>query len=204
MRHNSGIGIAADAGSNISLPATGYIGFWLKTADPGMTVQISIDDPGTGELGFLQEVRADNQWHLYQWNLEDPRQWDGWAGGDGDIDGPFITIDSILFQGDGDATLYLDSVTHNPTGLIKNLTVLAIPGDFDNDGDVDGDDLAQWQAGYGSGATGDADGDGDTDGQDYLLWQQNYTGAAPLATGVPEPATLWLLLAAGTLWLARR
>ncbi len=207
LRHNSGIGVAADAGSNVSLPATGYIGFWLKTADSGMTVQISLDDPGTGELGFLQEIKADDQWHLYQWNLEDDRQWDGWAGGDGDIDGPFVTIDSILFQGDGDATIYLDSVTHNPAGLIKNLTVPVIPGDFDGDGDVDGDDLTEWQAAYGNGASGDADLDGDTDGRDFLTWQRNYTGSSPLAAAaaVPEPSSLCLgALALGLGCLARR
>ncbi len=195
LRHNSGIGTAAAAGSNVPLPATGYVGFWLKTANPGLTVQISIDDPGTGELGFLQEIRADNQWHLYQWNLEDARQWDGWAGGNGSIDGATVTIDSIFFKGDGNATIYLDSVTHNPDGLIKNLTAPDIPGDFDGDGDVDGDDLSAWQGAYNNTAAGDADDDGDTDGSDFLIWQRNFTGASlsATATAVPEPGAISLL-----------
>ena len=74
-----------------------------------------------------------------------------------------------------------------------------IPGDFDGDGDVDGDDLGDWEVGYGtvSGAAttdGDADVDGDVDGGDFLIWQQNYTGPIPLGAiaAVPEPSTLWL------------
>ncbi len=53
--------------------------------------------------------------------------------------------------------------------------VLAVPGDFDGDNDVDGVDFGFWQAGYpmASGATpsnGDADQDGDVDGVDFGIW----------------------------------
>jgi hypothetical protein len=79
--------------------------------------------------------------------------------------------------------------------------VATLPADFDSDGDVDGDDLADWRAGFGTGTThaqGDADGDSDVDGSDFLAWQQQL-GSAPsvaTATAVPEPATMWLVLAA--------
>ena len=63
--------------------------------------------------------------------------------------------------------------------------------DFDEDGDVDADDLATWQGAYGSGPDGDTDGDGDSDGADFLAWQQGHTGAA-LLSAVPEPTTLCL------------
>jgi uncharacterized lipoprotein YddW (UPF0748 family) len=193
LRHNSGIGSVADPAGNVALPATGYIGFWLKTNDPGITVQIALDDPGTADRGILQQVIADNQWHLYQWNLENDLQWDPWVTGDGTITGPTITIDSIFFYGDGNATIYLDSVTHNPNGPIAAL----IPGDFDRDGDVDGDDLAQWQGDFGENDESDADGDGDSDGRDFIIWQRNFTGSLPLtatATSIPEPTSLALTL----------
>ena len=45
LRHNSGIGSAAQPAGNVPLPGTGYVGFWLKTDDPGITVRIGIDDP---------------------------------------------------------------------------------------------------------------------------------------------------------------
>lgn len=65
--------------------------------------------------------------------------------------------------------------------------------DFDGDGDVDGDDLLEWQTAYSVSAAGDANGDGVSNGVDFLLWQRQFTGAvAPLATvhTVPEPASV--------------
>ena len=51
--------------------------------------------------------------------------------------------------------------------------------DFDEDGNVDGEDFLAWQANFGLtvGATkadGDADGDGDVDGSDFLIWQTQF------------------------------
>jgi hypothetical protein len=72
----------------------------------------------------------------------------------------------------------------------------SIPGDFNGDREVDGDDLAEWTGGFprASGAAradGDADGDGDVDGNDFLIWQR-HVGAgqtsSPTAHPVPEPA----------------
>jgi hypothetical protein len=76
-----------------------------------------------------------------------------------------------------------------------------LEADFDEDGDVDGHDLVEWRASFGTTGTaahmdGDADGDADVDGGDFLPWQRQL-GAATSAAGaaVPEPATLLLLLA---------
>ena len=40
LRHNSGITSAAQPAGNVPLPGTGYVGFWLKTDDPGNNVRI--------------------------------------------------------------------------------------------------------------------------------------------------------------------
>ncbi len=81
------------------------------------------------------------------------------------------------------------------------------PGDFDGDADVDADDLAVWQAGFGmeTGAlrtNGDADADGDVDGRDFLVWQRNVGWSAlnvsAPATSVPEPTGTALAL--GLAW----
>jgi hypothetical protein len=73
--------------------------------------------------------------------------------------------------------------------------------DFDNDGDVDGEDLVQWRGGFGASDLSDADDDGDSDGADFLAWQrQAGSGVDLLASSraVPEP-TSWLLLVVATL-----
>jgi T5SS/PEP-CTERM-associated repeat protein len=92
------------------------------------------------------------------------------------------------------------------------LTVIAgLPADFNQDGTVNGADLAAWKGGFGttSGAAkanGDADGDGDVDGADFLLWQQErgLVQASAQASAVPEPAAILLALAAAALVLPRR
>jgi len=196
VRHLSGSASPPSSPStNLELPATGSIGFWLKTDDLGITVQIALDDPDTADRGEARQVLADGQWHLYEWDLEDDDQWQGWFNGDGVITGPTVTLDSIFFEGDGDATIYLDSVAHNPLG-----SLLPALGDFDGDGDVDDEDLSIWQLNYGmaDGAIagqGDADSDANIDGADFLQWQidATFTSGQGVAS-VPEPASLALLL----------
>jgi len=75
-----------------------------------------------------------------------------------------------------------------------------IPGDYNADGVVDGGDLANWKAGFGTtgNATrsqGDADGDLDVDGADFLVWQRQ-VGSGPNSTGaaIPEPTALVILV----------
>lgn len=215
LRHNSGLTTPAAPASNAPLEATGYVGFWLKTTDPNVEVRIAIDDPfGSNtsalEVGSWQEVVADGQWRLYQWNFEDASQWDAFAGGaDGQINAATVSIDSIFFRGNGSAELFLDTVSHNPAGP---LAAAPLPGDFNADGMVDGDDLTVWKEHFGtpSGATaaqGDANGDGAVDGADFLAWQRHFgaganaSNASAATAAVPEPAALTLLalaLAAGS------
>ena len=92
----------------------------------------------------------------------------------------------------GDARAIIDSV----------LT----PGDFNDDGSVDGRDFLIWQRQLGQ--TGyyplqqkaaDTNADGIVDGADLALWQQYYGYVSPLGAvaagvAVPEPATLSILM----------
>jgi autotransporter-associated beta strand protein/T5SS/PEP-CTERM-associated repeat protein len=79
-----------------------------------------------------------------------------------------------------------------------------LPGDFDENGVVDGDDLDRWRemVPWPSGAThftGDGDGDHDVDGADYLVCQRQvgqFSTATVAATRVPEPAFMEMLMAA--------
>lgn len=217
LRHNSGITSAAQPAGNLALPATGYVGFWLKTDDPGSNVRIAIDDPVPAgstaiEMGLTKNIIADNQWHLYQWNFGDANDWNalGNAGSDGDIDATSgtVTIDSIWFAGAGNVQIYMDNVMHNPNGLI---TPGYIPGDFNGDGLVSGTDYTAWRNSYGESVapwTGaDGNGDGVVNNTDYVLWRKQMSLAGTgLGTGaeVPEPSTVLLLAAAAILLTTRR
>jgi GH25 family lysozyme M1 (1,4-beta-N-acetylmuramidase) len=199
-RHVSGnASPPANPATNLPFSAQGYVGFWLRTDDPGVTVYLALDDPSPAiDRGIGKEVIADGRWHLYEWNLDDESQWAAWAGGaNGTIDGPTVTIDSIQFAGAGDALFFLDGVAHNPNG-----SLLAELGDFDYDGDVDDVDFSIWQGSYGTaiGASfdqGDANGDGVVDGRDFLAWQRTFQPTSIVATSaaVPEPSCLLLICA---------
>jgi hypothetical protein len=87
------------------------------------------------------------------------------------------------------------------------------PGDFDEDGDIDGDDLMKWRQSFGTETSalpsdGNADGDGDVDGADFLIWQRGSSTtivAGAQITAIPEPSGFALAaLAAGALALRRQ
>ena len=86
------------------------------------------------------------------------------------------------------------------------------PGDFNYDGQVDAADYTLWRDTLGShplpGTGADSSGNGIVGPEDYQLWKTHFgstgTGSLfgpPLATPVPEPSTIILLLVAG-LWTA--
>jgi hypothetical protein len=90
-------------------------------------------------------------------------------------------------------------LVYGPNAVALNVVAQAsYTADFDEDGDVDGEDLVQWKAGYAIGSQrgdGDADADGDVDGSDLITWQQQVgsgTAAVAGASEVPEPAA-WTL-----------
>jgi hypothetical protein len=84
-----------------------------------------------------------------------------------------------------------------------------LEADFNRDGDVDAEDLIEWQAAYGVNADGDADFDGDSDGRDFLIWQRQFGQTSlPLEGGslaaVPEPSGMILVIASTALCLVSR
>ncbi len=86
-----------------------------------------------------------------------------------------------------------------PGAFLVKLVPSPRPGDFDLDGDVDGQDFLAWQRGESPNALSQSDLD---------TWRANYgDGIAPLArssTVVPEPSTMILLLTAACARIAMR
>src|SRR5205823_5195918 len=123
LRYLSGQGNPAN---NEHLGTTGYVGFLLRSTPPDLTVSIGLDENlGTAiESGTPLDVIPDGLWHLYEWNLADPAQWDAFtSAANGQIDGPIMTIDSIFISSllDHDATVWLDARGWNPDGRLTNI-----------------------------------------------------------------------------------
>ena len=106
--------------------------------------------------------------------------------------------------------LHLTGAVHANSTFFVALT--GVPGDFDQDGDVDAADLPVFKSHYGqasgaTAATGDADADGDVDGNDFLVWQRNVGTRPPLpgVTAVPEPAAaVTAIVATGSVFACTR
>jgi hypothetical protein len=79
---------------------------------------------------------------------------------------------------------------------IRSLGAASLPADFDGNGVVNGDDLAQWRGDFGVNDMSDADDDGDSDGADFLQWQRQLGSGNPAVAAVkavPEPPALALM-----------
>ncbi len=134
------------------------------------------------------------------------------------------TEEGMSFSLSNPATSPQEPITKVTTGPLAGLPPLGtitftiqpngLPGDFDLNGQVDGDDLLLWESGVGNFLDGMAtvvDGDGNEDGQvdgaDFLLWQQNMgttlSGENTVAT-VPEPGVAALFLVGWIISMARR
>ena len=108
--------------------------------------------------------------------------------------GAFSTVNAPFFDGHTLRVLYgLNQVTLH----VGDANFLA--ADFTEDGNVNGNDLTRWRAGFGTGVThmeGNADGDGDVDGAAFLAWQPQLSSptSAGTNTSVPEPACSMLIV----------
>lgn len=115
---------------NTPRPTTGWIGFSAMTTSPGLRVAIALDDTAdvTADRSIRLDLVPDGKWHVYQWNLKEHAAWQKWLNGDGIIDSPEFTIDSIQIWGpNADAVLYLDDITHNSRGPVAPQDPLVKP-----------------------------------------------------------------------------
>lgn len=112
----------------------GHFGVFLRmeAGSAPLFVSMLIDDnaASAGERSSFKQVVADGKWHLYQWDLADVDDWSNFSGGDGDIDGPNVFLDSLYFSGTagtsggpvlGSTTVWIDGVAYNPSGTLDAL-----------------------------------------------------------------------------------
>lgn len=87
-----------------SAETDGWIGFYAKTTQAGVAVQLWIEGPSNNNSSPKTLIN-DGQWHLYEWNLDDHTGGpDGWVVTPGILTGTIDvkdgehTIDSIIFR----------------------------------------------------------------------------------------------------------
>jgi hypothetical protein len=153
------------------------------------TLRVAVQEGGGAALVFLDGLEITSALAPGSWGSGYNRAWFG--------DESNAIVDGVVL---------VDYFRVDPTGLFAPLP-LAIAGDFDSDGDVDGADFVVWQTNFptASGAIlsdGDADGDGDVDGADFVVWQTNFPKTSDSTLAVPEPQEFFVLSAGSLLFVA--
>ncbi len=114
VRLLSGSGTPAN---NVILNSNGLIGFWMKTSTASTSAQVAltIDDAAGGtELSPKINIINDGNWNYYEWNFQSSG-WTSFAGGNGVINGPTVTLDAIMFYAPNnspDWTSFIDDVSY--------------------------------------------------------------------------------------------
>lgn len=112
----------------------GFVGLWIRREPSAEQLLVAlVVDEGTPnaiatERSEWLDVKADGQWHLYQFGLNEDAKWFNYNGGNGKIDGPNVFIDSLLFRATKSSdekgapfsgTIWMDSLTYDPTGPLE-------------------------------------------------------------------------------------
>jgi hypothetical protein len=114
-----------------------------------------------------------------------------------------ITLRAVLDDGEvftdaaaGVSIRMIDHFDQFATFRYSTSPLVGAPGDFNFDGQVTGEDLAQWRLDYIVTPGSDANLDGASDGTDFLRWQEAVGYEQPVvalaAATVPEPASMVL------------
>ena len=173
---------------------------WNYSIDGGTQLPLFTSSVDTG--GSATYTLADGD----QVNLSNPLEITTTDSQVVQLSNEFTEIRSPL-AGTGDTlTISLLALTNDDTDAVArayafdNIVVggsTSLTADFNDDGNVDHLDLAQWEGDFGLNDESDANGDGLSTGLDFLVWQlQNGQSSAPLATvqTVPEPQSVALIL----------
>jgi hypothetical protein len=109
----------------------------------------------------------------------------------------------VLTDGAWDSWAFEDTTVPPFDAYAQNPTAASppggLPGDFNNDSRINGDDYLLWHSKFGSPSLPavDANGNGIVDAADYVVWRkhaESSAGAFGAVGTVPEPATFWFAL----------
>ncbi|MBN2292170.1 MAG: PEP-CTERM sorting domain-containing protein [Pirellulales bacterium] len=199
-----GDGPSISAGKNQAFGGTVEILLGGPTPGSGGSSHSQINDSAT--ISLLEDsILSILPWSNYKPNQADAFEIMTWQDS---LDGKYseVMIDPWFAENDIEFFWYYDNVA-GPGSLVLVRGRAGDP-DFNDDGNVDHEDLEIWEQGFGTQQGpmfGDADLDGDTDGYDFLIWQVQYRvpgGSVGTITTVPEPTSIVLLFTLIALILA--
>jgi len=158
-----------------------------------------------------QAVLVDADWNLTPAGIAYEALMDAWNTEETLIVGADHAIDFTGFYGDYDLLIDGELVPLKLENGVTDYFVGAIPGDFNFDGRVDGEDYSLWRNTFGTTGFSEADfnHNGIVDAADYTVWRNHFGEAigsgfaANADASVPEPATKVLLTLAGAAGVSR-
>ncbi|QQE10169.1 phosphodiester glycosidase family protein [Planctomycetota bacterium] len=118
---------------NVALGRVGTVTYKIKTTTPNLKASLVLDDVSNPlentskghERGSTMPIIADGKWHNYAWDLRVVDHWFNYGGGNGVIDGPNTSLDSILILKNKDAEydepieLMISDVVYDPKGKLR-------------------------------------------------------------------------------------
>lgn len=202
-------GLANQAGGNVgpglSIGELNVDGTYSQAATASLEIEIGVD--GSDLLSILGAATLDG--------LLDVSLLDGFSPTAGAMY-TVLTASSITDNGltlSGSASSNFSMAVNVDSIVLTALSVVGLPGDFNDDGMVNLADYAVWRDNLGAANDGGLNGNGDgingVDAGDYNLWKTSFGNPGSAASqgnqAVPEPTTIGLiLLAIGGLVLSRR
>ena len=113
---------------NRGFSQNGRIKLRLKTTTGnGKTVAVTVDDMAGGtEISDKLDIIGDGSWHEYIWDFQND-DWNNFSAGNGNIDGPIISLDAILLfspNQNEDWVLNIDDIEYE---ISTNGIVASIP-----------------------------------------------------------------------------
>jgi hypothetical protein len=174
------------------------LSIWHSTIDNGLELSPSSFEDSSYLDTLANSVQPeDSPYEYYEVDVTDFVLADYAADGVDAMSAFRLQMDEAAFVEDDISHRYLvamPGMMYRPQ-LLLTFIPEGIAGDFDSDGDVDGNDFLVWQAGFNVDDRGDANGDGVTNGDDFLIWQNEFgSGIGRGGAAVPEPSCFALTL----------
>ncbi|MCA9235189.1 MAG: hypothetical protein KDA44_06945 [Planctomycetales bacterium] len=182
----------------------------LFKGDYEATFGVDLNNDGDMEDGynywssnFSTNMGAADGWVHVEWNLASGSaptvpDTDGVAYFPAPIFDDETTFQYGFYPKESDFGLDADNIINVDNFQFEFLAPVVGPGDFDEDGDVDGGDFLAWQRG---------DSPTPLSADDLAAWQANFGGGGALASvaaGVPEPGSLLLAALSAALVVGAR